>query len=198
MATVVCLARGKRSIGADEFTVAEVVDGQQRLTTFVVLLKAVEKTLNADNKLEAKIKAEILDLLVKADDHALVLLQTNHDSSSVFLDYIRAGTIQTTPALTAADKNLVDAALECEAFVIKWSANASPIELIALLRNRLSMIYHEITDEAAVYRVSEVLNSRGLDVRWIDKCKSQLMGLVFQGADTAQRAEALKEMHVIW
>jgi Protein of unknown function DUF262/Protein of unknown function (DUF1524) len=198
MATVVCLARGKRSIGADEFTVAEVVDGQQRLTTFVVLLKAVEKILSAEDKLEAKIKAEIIDLLVKADDHALVLLQTNHDSSSVFLDYIRVGVIQPSPALTAADKNLIDAAHECEAFVKKWAAHTSPVELVALLRNRLSMIYHELTDEASVYRVFEVLNSRGLDVRWIDKCKSQLMGLVFQNADTAQRVEVLREMHVIW
>jgi hypothetical protein len=198
MATVVCLARGKRSIGADEFTVAEVVDGQQRLTTFVVLLRAVEKSLNATDKMEAKIKSEILDLLVKADDHALVLLQTNHDSSSVFLDYVRSGMIQSVPAQTAADKNLIDAARECEAFVSKWAAKANPIELVALLRNRLSMIYHELTDEAAVYRVFEVLNSRGLDVRWIDKCKSQLMGLLFQTADTAQRVEVLKEMHGTW
>lgn len=198
MATVVCLARGKRNIGADEFTVAEIVDGQQRLTTFVILLKAVEKALSNDDKTQAKVKSEILDLLVKDDDHALVLLQTNHSSSSAFLDYIREGVVQNSPALTAADKNLLDAARECESFVARWAVTNNLIELVALLRNRLSMIYHELNDEAAVYRVFEVLNSRGLDVRWIDKCKSQLMGLIFLSADTSQRAEALSEMHVIW
>jgi hypothetical protein len=60
------------------------------------------------------------------------------------------------------------------------------------------MIYHELTDEAAVYRVFEVLNRRGLDVRWIDKVKSQLMALIFLNAETGSRAETLKEMHVIW
>ncbi|MDP3056900.1 MAG: HNH endonuclease family protein [bacterium] len=35
-------------------------------------------------------------------------------------------------------------------------------------------------DEGAVYTVFEVLNSRGLDVDWLDKCKSLLMGLLYE------------------
>lgn len=40
MATVVGLRRENRIIDADEFHVIDVVDGQQRLTTIVILLKA--------------------------------------------------------------------------------------------------------------------------------------------------------------
>ncbi|WP_282434004.1 hypothetical protein [Desulfosporosinus lacus] len=35
-------------------------------------------------------------------------------------------------------------------------------------------------DESTVYTVFEVLNSRGLEVDWIDKCKSMLMGIDFE------------------
>ncbi|WP_459593559.1 DUF262 domain-containing protein [Bradyrhizobium diazoefficiens] len=195
LATVVCLARETRLIVANEYTVVEVVDGQQRLTTFVILLKAIQKALDSSGA-EAKIKAELNELLVKGDEHSLVLLQTNHDSTHIFVDYVRDGQIRKDSATTAAERNLVAAALECEEFVESWKKKASLIELVALLRNRLSMIYHELNDESAVYRVFEVLNSRGLDVRWIDKCKSQLMGLIF--LEGPQNDEALKEMHGIW
>jgi hypothetical protein len=198
MATIVTLANERRMIRADEFNLVEVVDGQQRLTTFIVLMKAIEKGLQSADKIERQIKASIGDLLVKSDDHALILLQTNHDSSNIFSDYIRSGIIQDRPPSTAADKNLLDAVRECEQFVADWSQTKNLVDLVALLRNRFSMIYHELTDESAVYRVFEVLNSRGLDVRWIDKCKSQLMALVFQNAESSQRRDGIKEMHVIW
>jgi hypothetical protein len=161
-------------------------------------MKAIEKGLQSADKIERQIKASIGDLLVKSDDHALILLQTNHDSSNIFSDYIRSGIIQDRPPSTAADKNLLDAVRECEQFVADWSQTKNLVDLVALLRNRFSMIYHELTDESAVYRVFEVLNSRGLDVRWIDKCKSQLMALVFQNAESSQRRDGIKEMHVIW
>lgn len=199
MATMVCLARDKRQIHADEYQAVEIVDGQQRLTTLVILLKAIEKSLSSDDVVEAAIRKQISDLLVKGDDYSLVLLQTNHDSSSVFVDYLRKGAIKDPSTVdTDAERNLVDAAMECEAFIVAWKAQASLVELVALVRNRLSLIYHQLTDEASVYRIFEVLNSRGLDVRWIDKLKSQLMALIFANSETGARSDAIAEMKTKW
>jgi hypothetical protein len=198
MATIVCLAKESRRIGADVYQSVEVVDGQQRLTSLIILFKAIEKALDKDNAAESKVKREISDLLVKGDDHSLVLLQTNHDSSNIFTTYLKAGTRGSVEAKTKADVNLIDATKESETFVRAWSENKSLIDLVALLRNNISFIYHELTDEATVYRVFEVLNSRGLDVRWIDKLKSQLMGRIFSQKESGARAESLHEMHVIW
>lgn len=198
MATVVALGRNRRLIGADEFTTVEIVDGQQRITTLVVLLKAIEKALDPDDRMEGKIKREIQDLLVKDDAHSLVLLQTNHDSSNVFPDYIRNGDIKADQARTAADTNVVNAATECEEFVLQWKLHSPLVELVAIIRNQLSLIYHEIPDEATVYRVFEVLNSRGLDVKWIDKLKSQLMASLFEYVEHGTRQEAVREMQDYW
>lgn len=198
MATVVALARETRTIGADEYRTAELVDGQQRITTIIVLLKAIEKALTVDDAAQEKVKREIQELLVKSDEHSLILLQTNHDSSNVFTNYIRTGEIDSKSATTAAEANLILAARECEAYVRDWSRDKTLIDLIATLRNRLSAIYHELSDEATVYRVFEVLNSRGLDVKWIDKLKSQLMALIFEHVEGGTRAEAVREMQVIW
>ena len=49
-----------------------------------------------------------------------------------------------------------------------------PLRLISVLKNRLFFLFHEIEDEAAVYTVFEVLNSRGLDVTWFDSLVKSL------------------------
>jgi hypothetical protein len=198
MATVVGLARDTRSIDADEFGVVELVDGQQRITTLVILLKAIERALDPNDTKEGKIHADLGRLLVKGDDHNLVLLQTNHDSSDVFASYVRNGEIKDDAIVTAADKNVIDAARECEAFVQTWKQIGTLIELVATIRHKLSVIYHELDNEGTVYRVFEVLNSRGLDVRWIDKTKSQLMASIYEYVDNGSRSDGLHEMQNLW
>lgn len=198
MTTVVGLARERRQIGGDEFGVVELVDGQQRVTTLVILLKAIEKALDGLDKAQARIKGELQDLLVKGDEHNLVLLQTNHDSSDVFSTYVRMGEIRGKSVVTASDANLVAAIEECEAFVAEWKAAGTLVDLVFAIRNRLSMIYHELAEESAVYRVFEVLNSRGLDVRWVDKTKSQLMASIYEHVEAGSREDGLHEMRTIW
>jgi hypothetical protein len=60
------------------------------------------------------------------------------------------------------------------------------------------LIFHEIEDEALVYTVFEVLNSRGLDVTWFDKLKSLLMAIVFEHGDKGSRAASIAELHNLW
>jgi len=199
MATVVALAREKRIIAADELQTVELVDGQQRVTTLVILLKAIEKALGEDDVAERKSKRDLQDLLVKGDDHSLLLLQTNHDSSDVFLNYLRKGDFTKATVTTGSDQNLLAAMQESEVVVERWKGSGALVNMLATIRNKLSIIYHELADESTVYRVFEVLNSRGLDVRWIDKTKSQLMASICEYVeDPGARAEGLREMQTIW
>jgi hypothetical protein len=201
MATIVGLRRKKRSIAAIEYTEIEVVDGQQRLTTLTILLKAISKALNRSDKTERKRAEEIDGLLVKGDDLSLLLLQTNQDTSHIFVDYLREGSIPSEQAIvTAADRNLVRAISECESFVKTWAqvSAGTMIDLLGIIRNRLSVIFHEIEDEALVYTVFEVLNSRGLDVTWFDKLKSLLMAMLFEECDDGAKPAAVKELHALW
>ena len=199
MATVVGLRREARTIITEEHHVIEIVDGQQRITTLILLLKAITKAIDSSKAIEKRIGQQLKRSLVKDDEATLLLLQTNHDGSDYFANYLRQGTHPSSKtAKTIADRELLSAMEDCEQFVADWQHNGKPLEsLVTLLMNRLTFIFHEIGDEALVYTVFEVLNSRGLDVSWFDRLKSMLMAIVFE-SETGNTSETINEVHQLW
>lgn len=182
MATVVCHNDNRNETYDTElYNVVNIVDGQQRITTLIILLKAIEKKLDAinqDNKYNRSLNY-IRDILVKDDNKRLVLIQTNHSSSTILREYLIQGTYP-REINTHAAKALNSGFKDCESFVDDWCEKYEITDLLILIRNDLYFILHIIEDEATVYTVFEVLNSRGLAVDWLDKCKSMLMGIAFE------------------
>ena len=199
MATIVGLRRETRQIITDKYQVIDIVDGQQRITTLVLLYKAISMSLDRSDPIQHTVGDDIDQLLIKPDDVCPVLLQTNHDSSGVFLKYLRTGERRdAVNANTLAERELLLCMEECEKFVEQWqSLDSSLAELVSHIKNKLTFILHEIDDESLVYTVFEVLNSRGLDVSWFDRLKSMLMAVVFS-AETDSGKEIINEVHKLW
>jgi len=196
----VCLeTKTSQTIGADKFQALKIVDGQQRLTTLIILLKEISLALNLKDPSEKKAKIDLDDLLVKGDKR-VILLQTNHDSSNLFKNYLREAKEppEAEAIKTQADLNLSNAIKECRAFVKDWKERGlSVIELLRLVKNRIGFVLFILDNEAPVYTVFEVLNSRGLEVDSLDKCKSMLMGIAFEKCGKAKDSH-IKELHENW
>lgn len=198
MATIVCLkTHEKQQVGSNSFYIYEVVDGQQRLTTLIILLKAIAKKLKKEQQLEEE--KELNKILVK-DDGRLIILQNNHDNRMLLRNYLKDGSIpHVSDVKTLADENINQAIRDCEKFVNSPTLN--PISLLSLVKNHLYFIFQSLEDKGAVYTVFEVLNSRGLEVDWLDKCKSMLMGLLYEhslGLDNGVFEQHLKSLHSYW
>ena len=186
MATLVCYKTPEtKSVGAHQYRVYDIVDGQQRLTTLIILLKCIEQVLPA----ESEDRKNLAKILVKRDGH-LILLQTNNANERIFNRFIRDGFRPTDAELqTRSDTNLADAIADSIQFLTYWKEVRSVESLIGLILHRLGFVVHDTEDSRAVYTEFEVLNSRGLDVDWIDKTKSMLMGRAFKLSKSAEAAE---------
>lgn len=200
MATIVCLVTDQtEEVGTDELVRLDIVDGQQRLTTLIILLKAIAKYFeDSEVEIERKQAQELNDLLVK-DNGRLILLQTNHRSKIIFSEYLKKGKLpDKDKLLTLAEYNLYDAFVECEEFVNGFQTGTAVLSLLKVVKNRLDFIFYDLQDEGAVYTVFEVLNSRGLAVAWLDKCKSAMMGIVFENEKTVIAKERMIILNEIW
>jgi uncharacterized protein with ParB-like and HNH nuclease domain len=162
MATMVCLERNQEpiTVGAREFYQFDVVDGQQRITTLIALLKAIQMGLpNGDDR------DDLLRTLIKGQTSTL-LFQTNSDDWKILEPYIREGKTPTANEIeTLSQKNLRDLIAWSKNFVADWaSKNNDLVHLLKIVLNRLGFVFYPLQDESIVYTVFEVLNSRGLDV----------------------------------
>jgi hypothetical protein len=197
MATIVCYRTGEvKPVGSTEYRVFDVVDGQQRMTTLILVLKSIELALDADSDE----RAELAKVIVKRDGN-LVLLQSNNANERIFNAFLREGRRPTrAEILTHADRNLAEAIAQCAEFVQRWrERHGDLMSLLRLVQNRLGFVIYDTEESRTVYSIFEALNSRGLAVDWLDKCKSLLMGLAFElaGSDVAATS-AIDTLQNIW
>ena len=200
MSTMVVLMLETRDIKTDRYTIYDIVDGQQRLTTLVILLRAIQKKLEQNDRIDhTEVAEQISETLVKPDHVSPILLETNHDYNSFFVTYIRNGSYPIeSDNLAQSDSYLLSAFIECEDFVEKWSVDddLDLVKLYSHIKNNMNFILHTLSDEKSVYTVFEVLNSRGIEVSWFDRLKSILMALVYEsdiGTD-----ESINKIKSIW
>ena len=198
LATIVLLkTKEKEESGPDEYSVYDIVDGQQRLTTLIILLKAIAKALLEGGPNERRYGEDLNDLLVKRENNQLILLQTNHDSAHDFRRYLTENTIpQEMDIKTSAQLEMTRAINECEAFVANWTPGAT--SLLKLINNRLGFVNYVLNDQASAYTIFEVLNSRGLPVESLDKCKSMLMAISYEASDGSPVVELQNQIHEVW
>jgi len=156
MATVVCHKTSEvKPIGASQYRLYDVVDGQQRLTTLILILKCIELQLPSDSE----DRRELAKILVKRDGQ-LILLQTNNANEHLFNKYIRDGKLAVKGEIqTQSDRNLVRAMEECRVFVDTWDQKGGMVGLMQLLLHRLGFVVYDTEDSRIIYTLLKFLTA---------------------------------------
>ena len=196
MATIVCHKTDEvTAVGANDYRLYDVVDGQQRLTSLIMILKCIELSLD-----DPEVQDDLAKTIVKKDGN-LILLQTNNANEHIFNAFLRDGAKPTAEQVTTrADRAIRDGINQCESFVLKWREdNGEAMSLLRLVVNKLGFVIFDIEDPHSVYSIFEVLNSRGLAVDYLDKCKSMMMERTFKLAGSEDAANAaIATLQNIW
>ncbi len=171
-------------VKAADDPVADVIDGQQRLTTLTILL-AVLRDLSPDvgfrQELDERVREPGSKLLgldpkprlaLRERDRVFFAKQVQEAGATDTLGELIPGAL-TTDAQHAIREN----ALALRARLADWPT-PKQIELAQMLAKRTFLVVVSTPDLASAHRIFSVMNARGLDLSPADIFKSQVVGRV--------------------
>jgi hypothetical protein len=158
---------------------AEIVDGQQRLTTLTILL-AILRELNPDSASSlTQLVYERGDQILGTKDRFRLRLRSR--DQQFFEQYIqRVGGLAALPtdaALSDSQRNIRDnAILFKEQLQERFPTTEDRVRLAQYLVQRCYLVVVETSDQDSAYRVFSVLNDRGLPLSVTDILKAETIG----------------------
>lgn len=182
---------------------AEVIDGQQRLTTLTILFAVLAAALPDD------LKAEMLDHIVEAGQELkgiaprprLTLRSQDADFFQHFIQELRLKELaeQDQATLRSDSRRNIHANMIAmrELLALRFKGNADKIKaFVTFLLTRCYLIAVTTPSEQSAFRVFSVLNTRGLDLQPTDIIKADLIGKMTDETDRATYSRKWEDREV--
>ena len=183
---ILCQRAGAHHVEDGEgtrYAQVDVVDGQQRLITIVVLLSEVAKALKAfpgSSALAQAIEKRYVHTSDR-DDQPLYKLSLNGDTNSFFRDHVLSAEVKGLAGISlAAEQRLLDAKTRIARYLSDAKEAQSDRETWLRELHRkvaygLHFNLHEVDQEAEVGIIFEAMNDRGKQLTDLEKVKNYLL-----------------------
>ena len=174
--TVTLIKSGQEKIGITDLTKYDIVDGQQRLTTFHLLLISIYHRISEINALEAD-DVIIRNVLNKGKS----LLRLNNKENQEFffslLNELDINIIKKFTPTSKTQKNLLNTRIYLYTYLQRYSSVKTLINMYNNLLSKFKVNVFELEEESEVGLIFETMNDRGLPLSDIDKVKNYLIYL---------------------
>jgi len=188
--------------GGKHYDPVAVVDGQQRLTTFVLFLDAIRRVM-AEIPSLVKRSESILEGFIHVKDptgQPMYRLILNSDSHDYFVKNVLSPTPSPGGATIPSHSRLSAARDHFTSFLTSKRAKMPPDEFLDWLKRlqdkvlqRMKVTVYTVSDQAEVGVIFEVLNNRGKPLSELEKVKNYLLYLAAKLVVPNSLAEAVNK-----
>jgi len=189
-------------IKGEEKPLAEVIDGQQRLTTLTILFSAMACAHDEANKDE--LKGYVVEPGKKVEKiEPKPRLSLRERDRAFFRKYVQEfrlaelGALDESALQNEAQTNIVRNAMHLQEAVEKaFKTPDALIEFASFLTTRCYLVAVSTPNEMSAFRVFSVMNSRGLDLQPTDIIKADIIGKMKSEFDRQNYNDKWEEMEV--
>lgn len=197
----IVLLNGTQPVVDDNFQAlmpADVVDGQQRLTTVGLLLNEIRRALAQQGQVQAADGLKRQFLLSSKDGAPLLKMSVQSDARPVWLSLLQDAPVAAPETLSG--KRLLNAALQIRQEVADTAQTGGVNALLAFSRKLMTSLQftlYELDGQAEVGVVFETLNDRGKPLTELEKVKNYLLFLAARLPE-GQRQSLAQSINDAW
>jgi uncharacterized protein with ParB-like and HNH nuclease domain len=174
--TITLIKSGQEQIGITNLTKYDIVDGQQRLTTFHLLLASIFHRISEINPLLAD-DVIIRNVINKEKTFLRLNSKINQEFFYELLTNLDINSSKKLIAITKTQKNLLNARLHFYTYLQRYSSVTTLVKIYNNLLSKFKVNVFELDEESEVGLIFETMNDRGLPLSDLDKVKNYLIYL---------------------
>ena len=157
----------------EQYEVFDIVDGQQRLTSLILLLSLICRS--AKKFKDRSDQENVFSAIIKdgIEGNAVWKLKLGKEQDKLFKSLVKEGTIAAEKALTysKSDENLKNAVKEFD----KWLRHKNINEVLTCVCKQLGFLFYAPENKKEIGIMFEVINNRGKALSELEKIKNYLI-----------------------
>lgn len=194
--TVTVVEKGEEDIFPKKFKKYDVVDGQQRLTSFTIFIYCIHNRLKKLGIDEDSLNDILKSIIYKQN----TILQLHDEVHDFYAEFIISKPIIELPKKykNKSEQNLANAKIQISKFLDTCKTKSEVEEFYLTLVNKFKINFYILSKESDVGVVFETMNNRGLPLTKMDMVKNYLVYLASRLNDENLAEEINENFGVIY